>query len=116
MKASLRILNPENHARRRKHNAYKKYPVHSSQANSVSGTTAFPDNVFFFIYSLLTPDSKSASREKQAGFTDMASGFLLPENVVQTNLNHQQGSVYKLQHGKIFSIFLLTPYAFQGKK
>ena len=47
MEASLRILNPDNHARRRKPPVYKKCPVHSSQANSAYGTAAFPDNFFF---------------------------------------------------------------------
>ncbi|MCD8064478.1 hypothetical protein [Akkermansia sp.] len=75
MKASLRILNPDNHTRYRKPPAYKKCPVHSSQANSAPGTTAFPDNFFFFIHSLLTPDSKSASGEKETGLPGMAYGF-----------------------------------------
>ncbi|PNC22883.1 hypothetical protein CXU19_09430 [Akkermansia muciniphila] len=71
-----------NHARRRKPLVYKKCPVHSSQANSAYGTAAFPDNFFFFIHSLLTPDSKSASGEKEAGLPGMSSGFHPPEYAV----------------------------------
>ncbi|WP_180975908.1 hypothetical protein [Akkermansia sp.] len=82
MEASLRILNPDNHARRRKPPVYKKCPVHSSQANSAYGTAAFPDNFFFFIHSLLTPDSKSASGEKETGLPGMSSGFHPPEYAV----------------------------------
>jgi len=46
------------------------------------GTAAFPDNFFFFIHSLLTPDSKSASGEKETGLPGMSSGFHPPEYAV----------------------------------
>ncbi|WP_215427886.1 hypothetical protein [Akkermansia muciniphila] len=83
MKASLRILNPDDYAKSRKPPAYKKYPVHSLRSNSACGAAAFYDNFFFFIYSLLTPDSKSASGKKESGWPGKAAGFRRPERAAR---------------------------------
>ena len=69
-----------------------------------------------FLLLLPAPDSKSAFGQNKKKPSCMFPDFRLPEYAVLATVNHQKGSVYKLQHGKIFSLFLLTPNASRGKK